>query len=339
MKRKISLILVLMLVLSTGVIYADDEGGSIADPVIEETEEENAVEDELDEGNGKGKGLIKKEAKAEKNKLKLELELAKDEAEQSKDLIEDELEALKDQYEELLEAEDFEGAALLIDQISELQLEFNELKGQIKQIINERKMIAREQYTEGELETFTQSIENIRNMYEDANVLDMGSVVIKNNIIKFDTPPYIKGGRTVVPVRALTEGLGALVSYNNETREVTIVKDGTEIVLLIGSNEALVNGEIILLDSKAEITNSRTYVPIRFISEIFGLNVQWDGENEIIDIDEDPADEDPADEDPADEDPADEDPVDEDPVDEDPAEDDPAEDPVDEDPVVEDPAN
>ncbi|MCK5764299.1 MAG: copper amine oxidase N-terminal domain-containing protein, partial [Clostridiales bacterium] len=101
--------------------------------------------------------------------------------------------------------------------------------------------------------------------------------------------PYIKGGRTVVPVRALTEGLGALVSYNNETREVTIVKDGTEIVLLIGSNEALVNGETILLDSKAEITNSRTYVPIRFISEIFGLNVQWDGENEIIDIEEEPA--------------------------------------------------
>lgn len=36
-------------------------------------------------------------------------------------------------------------------------------------------------------------------------------------MIKFDTPPYIKGGRTVVPVKAITEGLGATVTFNAET--------------------------------------------------------------------------------------------------------------------------
>ncbi|MEA3423019.1 MAG: copper amine oxidase N-terminal domain-containing protein [Bacillota bacterium] len=312
MKRRISLILVLMLVLSTGVVFADDEVESDVELVVEETDEEEAVEEETDEeeaveedgvNNGKGKGLAKKEANAKKKELKLELEFAKDEAEQNKDLIEDELESLKDQYEELIEAGNFEGAGLLVDQISELELKFRDAKIQMKQMINERKMIAREKYTEDELAIFTQSIKNIREMHEDANVLDVGSVMVKDNIIKFDTPPYIKGGRTVVPVRALTEGLGASVSYDNETRKVTIVKDGKEIVLLIGSNEALVNGEIVSLDSKAEITNSRTYVPIRFISEIFGLNVQWDGENEVIDVEEEtPADEEtPVDETPIEE--------------------------------------
>ncbi|MCD4712726.1 MAG: copper amine oxidase N-terminal domain-containing protein [Clostridiales bacterium] len=156
----------------------------------------------------------------------------------------------------------------------------------MKEVIAQRKLIAKNAYTVEELATFEASVESISSDADVAKVLSVGSVSVKKNLIKFDTPPYIKGGRTVVPVRAITEGLGAEVSFNPETFEVTIVKGDTTIILSIGSNVALVNGETVELDSQSEITNSRTYVPIRFIAETFGLTVDWDAETETIDIEE-----------------------------------------------------
>ena len=117
-------------------------------------------------------------------------------------------------------------------------------------------------------------------------MLFRSSISVKKNLIKFDTPPYIKGGRTVVPVKAITQGLGATVTFNAETFEVTIVKDDIIIVLTIGSNIALVNGKPVELDAKSEITNARTYVPIKFIAETFGLSVEWDADTDTIDIDD-----------------------------------------------------
>jgi len=64
-------------------------------------------------------------------------------------------------------------------------------------------------YSEEELAQFENAAGLIEKMYADAEILGLGSVIIKNNIIKLDGPAYIKGGRTIIPVRAITEGLGA----------------------------------------------------------------------------------------------------------------------------------
>ena len=141
-------------------------------------------------------------------------------------------------------------------------------------------------YSEEELAQLENAAGLIEKKYADAEVLGLGSVIIKKNIIKLDGPAYIKGGRTIIPVRAITEGLGATVVWDPETKSVMISKDGIEINLTMGSSIALVNGVEQQIDVQAEITNSRTYVPLRFIAETFGLITNWDGDSNVIDIEE-----------------------------------------------------
>ncbi|RJQ31962.1 MAG: copper amine oxidase N-terminal domain-containing protein [Peptococcaceae bacterium] len=102
--------------------------------------------------------------------------------------------------------------------------------------------------------------------------------------IVFDVPPVIKEGRTLVPVRALTEALGATVDWNAETRVVTIIKGDITVVLTIDDEIAVVNGREVPLDVPAGIENSRTVVPLRFVSETFDLKVQYYAEGGIVTI-------------------------------------------------------
>ncbi|MDW7661106.1 MAG: copper amine oxidase N-terminal domain-containing protein [Bacillota bacterium] len=282
--KKLSLVLALVLLLTTSMVFAEDlvteesQEQVVAEEVV--TDEVVAEEEATEEvSEKKGKGQLKQEAKAK-------WEIEKDEVESVKDENEASYETLKEQYEALMESGDEAGAALLVSELDALKVQFVEAKAAMKQIMEQRKLIARSEYTVEEMATFDAAVESITSVAEVSKVLSVGSVFVKKNLIKFDTPAYIKGGRTVVPVRAITEGLGAEVSFNPETFEVTIVKGDTTIILSIGSNVAIVNGETVELDSQSEITNSRTYVPIRFIAETFGLTVDWDAETETIDIED-----------------------------------------------------
>lgn len=99
-----------------------------------------------------------------------------------------------------------------------------------------------------------------------------------------DAQPYIKNDRTLVPVRFVSEQLGAQVSWDEKSKQVTIEKDGKKIILRIGSKEVLINGNKVALDVPAEIKNERTMVPLRFISEAFGANVDWNGKEKVVTI-------------------------------------------------------
>ncbi len=90
-----------------------------------------------------------------------------------------------------------------------------------------------------------------------------------------ETAPYTKNGRTMVPVRIISERFGAEVGWDGEKQEVSIKKDGKEIILTIGSDIARVNGEDIRLDAAPEEIGGRTMVPIRFISENLGMKVKY----------------------------------------------------------------
>ena len=119
---------------------------------------------------------------------------------------------------------------------------------------------------------------------KDISVLPYQNVYAKEKEIKFDTPPIIKEGRTLIPIRALATAYGFEVSWDEETNEVTLTKDGNKIQLRINSREAYVNGEKIELDVPAETYNSRTVIPLKFVAEKMGLNVDWDEETQTIDI-------------------------------------------------------
>jgi hypothetical protein len=94
-----------------------------------------------------------------------------------------------------------------------------------------------------------------------------------------DAEPFInaEAGRTLVPVRFISEALGADVGWDPVSRQVTITDGEKEIVLTIGSTAALVNGQQQAIDCAPVITAAgRTFVPLRFISETLDAEVVYD---------------------------------------------------------------
>jgi hypothetical protein len=92
-----------------------------------------------------------------------------------------------------------------------------------------------------------------------------------------DIAPFIdiETERTMVPLRAVAEGLGADVDWNNTTRTVYISQGGEVVSLTIDT--PLPGGMGI-----AVIENGRTFVPVRYVSEILGAYVRWDAVNRAV---------------------------------------------------------
>lgn len=110
--------------------------------------------------------------------------------------------------------------------------------------------------------------------------------------LKFDVPPVIKEGRTLIPVRAIMNGLGAEVAWDSETNVVTISRDDKVIVLDLAKGEATVNGEAVELDVPAQIISNRTFVPLRFVAQTLGDKVDYDEASGEINIGDEDTEED-----------------------------------------------
>lgn len=108
------------------------------------------------------------------------------------------------------------------------------------------------------------------------------TVKIDGNQIAFDVPPQLINSRTMVPLRAIFEALGASVEWNNDTQTVTSTKGDTTIKLTINKSVMYVNGNSVTLDSPACLVNGRTLVPVRAISEAFKCDVKWDDKTWIV---------------------------------------------------------
>ena len=102
------------------------------------------------------------------------------------------------------------------------------------------------------------------------------SVVVNGTKLSFDQPPVIENGRTLVPLRAIFEALGATVGWNEDTQTVTAVRGDTTVTLQIGSIVMTKNNEDIFLDVPAKLVGERTMVPARAVAESFGAVVGWD---------------------------------------------------------------
>lgn len=99
-----------------------------------------------------------------------------------------------------------------------------------------------------------------------------------------DAPPVIVNGVTFVPLRFIGEALGSEVQWNDALKVVMLQRSARQLQLTIGSKLAIVDGQIVELLEAPRIVNGRTMVPIRFISEAFGADVQWNPETQGISI-------------------------------------------------------
>lgn len=99
-----------------------------------------------------------------------------------------------------------------------------------------------------------------------------------------DVQPIIQDGRTLVPLRTIFESLGAEVSWDEESRTVRAKKGQNIISLQIAKQFAVKNDEKISLDIAPQIIDSRTMVPLRFVSESLGAKVEWYENARLISI-------------------------------------------------------
>lgn len=141
-------------------------------------------------------------------------------------------------------------------------------------------------YSKTDLDKINIFTEQLKKTYNNITVLSFKDVIVKHSDIIFDTPPIIKNARTLIPIRALAEGFGAEVLWNPENREVTVTRDGNRIVLKTNEKTAQVNGRKVTLDVEASIYGDRTYVPLRFIGENLGVDIEWDEDLRIIKVKE-----------------------------------------------------
>ncbi|PKM77957.1 MAG: hypothetical protein CVU90_04385 [Firmicutes bacterium HGW-Firmicutes-15] len=116
------------------------------------------------------------------------------------------------------------------------------------------------------------------------------TVILNDQQLHFEVPPLIENNRTLVPLRAIFEAMGATVKWDQETQTATATRGNTTVVLPLNSIQPTVNGVIYPLDVPARIVNQRTVAPLRFIGQAFGGYVAWDEEQRIITMQTSPTD-------------------------------------------------
>ncbi|MET3288570.1 UNVERIFIED_CONTAM: LysM repeat protein [Brevibacillus sp. OAP136] len=107
------------------------------------------------------------------------------------------------------------------------------------------------------------------------------SLLIDGKGVVSDVKPTIQNGRMLVPIRAIAENTGAAVSYEDTTQTVTVTQGTNKILLYIGKAIGYVNEKRVILEVTPMISKGRTLIPLRFISQSLGYQVDWDKRAEV----------------------------------------------------------
>ena len=112
------------------------------------------------------------------------------------------------------------------------------------------------------------------------------SVYLNGTKMTFETEPFIDEAseRTLVPMRDIFDAVGAVVQWDETTKTVIAVKGNSFVTLQIGSPKAFINSESHTLDVNAVIKDDKTFVPLRFVSEALGAEIEWDNDNYAVKI-------------------------------------------------------
>jgi hypothetical protein len=131
---------------------------------------------------------------------------------------------------------------------------------------------------------YTAHAENLPNYYADVTENDLknsmvlspeSSMAFINGQKVSAVQPIVKNGRTLVPLRFISEGFGAKVDFNTKNQSITIKFANKTISLKIGDNNISINGKSSKMDVAASIYNNSTYIPLRYIGEAFNKKVVY----------------------------------------------------------------
>lgn len=113
------------------------------------------------------------------------------------------------------------------------------------------------------------------------------TIKINGELRNYDPPAEIKDNRTMLPLRYVIEdkAFNGEVFWDGLLKKVALNCQGKYIEFFIGSNKAMVDGKAVYFDTVPYIKEGRTYVPLRFLSETLGANVNWNSSKREVNID------------------------------------------------------
>lgn len=143
---------------------------------------------------------------------------------------------------------------------------------------------------QNENDSYLLQLSSLVNEYSEDNYFEAMNVTIGEPNLLLDgeeipiddsgTVAYVENGRTMMPVRAIAEAIGANVSYEDDTQTVTVESDEKIILMSIDESEMSVNGEKVELLNAPKIVNDRTMLPVRDVAEALDCEVSWNQETE-----------------------------------------------------------
>ncbi len=125
----------------------------------------------------------------------------------------------------------------------------------------------------------------------EQNLQSLGGVVGQTNVllgdkcIAFtDAAPEVKNGRTMVPLRASLEAMGAKVEYDAASKTAVVTGEKASFTHVIGSDViTLADGSAVKMDAASYVTAAnRTMIPVRFFSQVLGYDVFWDNDYKLV---------------------------------------------------------
>jgi N-acetylmuramoyl-L-alanine amidase len=114
---------------------------------------------------------------------------------------------------------------------------------------------------------------------------DSIQLVVNDSPLKSDVSPQLMNGRTLVPLRVISEAMGMDVQWNSDSQKIDITKNQTQLELTINNQNAVENGTSVKVDQPPILYQDRTLVPLRFIGEAMGATVNWDQTSETVRVD------------------------------------------------------
>jgi len=96
------------------------------------------------------------------------------------------------------------------------------------------------------------------------------------------TAPVINAGRTMVPIRAIVEAKGGSVAWTPEHSMIDLMSHGNHVRMWLGERGVWVNGSTNEMDVVPQVVNDRTLIPLRFVAEFLGAQVEWIGSQQMV---------------------------------------------------------
>lgn len=95
---------------------------------------------------------------------------------------------------------------------------------------------------------------------------------------------FIRNGRVMVPLRTVSESMGAKVKWNASKKSASAVKGEQSFEVTVGQLKALRNGSAIVLDTEPVMKEGHLFIPLRFSAESLGGTAKWNSSSREVNI-------------------------------------------------------